>query len=59
MARHVLTTEEKLRGIRRGIRTLKNKRGGPKWLVPSMKRYERKLTAQLKRGNSPDVSDAA
>ncbi len=48
MARHELTTEEKLRGLRRGIRKLRQKRGGPKWLIPSMRKYERRLREQLK-----------
>jgi len=60
MARHKLTEEQKLRGVQRGIRVLerkrKNRTGGPTWLIPSMKRYERKLTEQLKRGNSPEAA---
>jgi hypothetical protein len=53
MPRHVLTTKEKLRGLRNGIRKLKEKRGGPKWLIPSMKNYERRLAEQLKSEQSP------
>jgi hypothetical protein len=56
MARHILTDEQKLQGIRRGIRVLKKKRGGPKWLIPSMKKYERRLAEQLKRGHSPEAA---
>lgn len=49
MSHYEMSTEEKLRGVRKGIRTLIKKRGGPKWLVPSMRRYERKLAEQVQR----------
>jgi len=47
MSPYKMTVEEKLRGIRKGIRTLRKKRGGPKWLIPSMRRYERELLKKL------------
>jgi hypothetical protein len=56
MTRHVLTTEERLRGVRNGIRALKRKRSGPKWLIPSMKEQERKLLERLKRENPPEAT---
>jgi hypothetical protein len=56
MARHILSVEEKLKGIRRGIRTLEKKPGGPTWLIPSMKKYARKLAEQLRRGDAPTAS---
>jgi hypothetical protein len=58
MARHVLTDEQKLRGLRKGIRILKKKRGGPKWLIPSMEKYlERLKKAQSSRqGNLRPVA---
>jgi len=51
---HVFTIDEKLRGIRKGIRTLKKKRTGPTWLIPSMEKYVRKLKQkqQATRGNT-------
>jgi hypothetical protein len=52
MAGHVLTVEEKLKGIRRGIRALEKNRKGPTWLIPSMKKYQRRLEEQLKRGDT-------
>src|SRR5713101_1595670 len=35
-----------LRGLLKGIRTLKRKRGGPKWLLPGMIKYVKKLRAE-------------
>ncbi len=49
MALHKLTLEEKVRGIRKNIRVLSRKRGGPKWLLPSMRVYLKKLQEQIKR----------
>ena len=53
MARHQLTPEEKLRGVRRAIRKLKMKKkkrqSCPHWLIPSMQKMERQLSEQLKR----------
>lgn len=46
--RHRLSKADQLRGIRRAIRVLRKKRGGPKWLLPSMRRYERKLAAEVR-----------
>jgi hypothetical protein len=40
--------QTQLRGLRKGIRTLKNKRDGAKWLLPSMRRYEKKLAAEVR-----------
>lgn len=49
MASHRLSVEDRVKGLRKGIRVLSRKRGGPKWLLPSMKRYLKRLEAQ-KRG---------
>jgi hypothetical protein len=48
--RHRLNKAEQLRGVRKAIRVLRQKRGGPKWLLPSMRRYERKLAAEVRGG---------
>lgn len=40
-----------LRGLRKGIRVLERKRGGPKWLLPGMKKYARKLAAEIRAGS--------
>ncbi len=45
---HRLTKREQLRGVRKGIRVLSRKRGGPKWLLPSMRRYEKRLAAEVR-----------
>jgi hypothetical protein len=50
--KHRFTPEQRLRGLRKAIRTLEGKRGGPKWLLPSMRRYERKLTEEIRAGGA-------
>jgi len=50
MARYQMSLEEKLRGCRKAIRVLKRKRGGPKWLLPGMRNYARRLADELKAG---------
>ena len=49
MASHRLSAEDRIKGLRKGIKVLSRKRGGPKWLLPSMKRYLKKLEAQHRR----------
>ena len=49
--RHRFSKEVQLRGVRKAIRALKKKRGGPKWLLPSMKRYEKRLAAEVRGMN--------
>ena len=46
--KHRLSKSQQLRGVRKAIRTLRNKRGGPKWLVSSMQRYAKKLAAEVR-----------
>ena len=46
--KHRLSKREQLRGVRKAIRTLREKRGGPKWLLPSMRRYEKRLAAEVR-----------
>ncbi len=58
MAKHVLTPEQQLKGVRKAIRTLTRKRGGPKWLLPSMKRYARKLAGQAGRKRARERESA-
>lgn len=47
--RHKLSESERLKGLRKGIRTLEKKRGGPKWLLPSMRAYEKRLSQKVSR----------
>jgi hypothetical protein len=47
MARHELTIREKLRGLSRAINTLKRKRRGPTWLLPSIREYRKRLLREL------------
>lgn len=49
MARHVFTLEEKIAGTRKSIKALESKRGGPKWLIPGLKKYLKRLLKE-KRG---------
>ncbi len=49
MARHVLTTEERLRGVRAAIRKMRRTKRGPVWLIPSMERHAEKLQDRLDR----------
>jgi hypothetical protein len=46
MASHRLSVADRIKGLRKGIKVLSRKRGGPKWLLPSMKRYLKTLEAQ-------------
>lgn len=48
--RHRFDKRTQLRGIRKAIRTLQKKRGGPKWLLPSMRRYEKRLATEVRQG---------
>jgi hypothetical protein len=48
MPRHVMTPAERLRGIRKAIRTLRSRRGGPKWLLPGLQKYEKKLAREVR-----------
>lgn len=50
MARYEMSLEEKLRGCRKAIRVLERERGGPKWLLPGMRKYARRLSDKLKAG---------
>jgi len=50
MATYRMSTEEKLRGCRKAIRVLERKRGGPKWLLPGMRKYAGQLADELKAG---------
>ena len=46
--RHRFPKRVQLRGVRKAIRTLTKKGGGPKWLLPSMRKYEKQLAAQVR-----------
>jgi hypothetical protein len=50
MPRPKLTKEAQLRGIRKAIRTIDRKRVSPKWLLPGMRRFARKLEAEIGGG---------
>ncbi len=45
---HRLSKREQLAGVRKAIRVLRKKRGGPKWLLPSMSRFEKRLAAEVR-----------
>lgn len=49
MASHRLSVQDRIKGLRKGIKVLSRKRGGPKWLLPSMKRYLKRLQAEDRR----------
>jgi hypothetical protein len=59
MARYLMSTEEKLRGVRKAIRTLQKKRDGPYWLIPKMKQYADRLANELKQGQGSGRADQA
>lgn len=46
--RHRLSKQEQLASVREGIRVLSKKRGGPKWLLPAMRRYSHRLAAEVR-----------
>jgi len=46
--RHRLSKREQLRGVRKGIHVLKRKRGGPRWLIPSMEKFAKRLAAEIR-----------
>jgi len=48
--RHRFPKKVQLAGVRKAIRTLQKKRSGPKWLLPSMRRYEKRLAAEARDG---------
>jgi len=50
MASYRMSKEERLRGCRKAIRVLERKRGGPKWLLPGLSKYARKLADEVKAG---------
>jgi len=46
--RHPLSRAQMLKGVRKAIRKLKKERRGPKWLLPSMRRYKKRLAAEVR-----------
>ena len=46
MASHRLSVQERIEGLTKDIKVLSRKRGGLKWLLPSMKRYLKSLEAE-------------
>lgn len=50
MPRPKLTKEAQLRGIRKAIRTIDRKRVSPKWLLPGMRKFARKLEQEIANG---------
>jgi hypothetical protein len=51
MPRPKLTKEAQLRGIRKAIRSIERKRLSPKWLLPGMRRFARRLEAEIGEGS--------
>lgn len=56
MAKHILSKAEVLRGLRGAIRTIEQKRGGttPKWLLPGMRRFARRLKDEVAAGRGTE-----
>ena len=50
MPRPKLTKEAQLRGIRKAIRTIDRERVSPKWLLPGMRKFARKLEQEIAQG---------
>jgi len=44
-----MTLEQQISGTRRAIKSLRSKRHGPVWLVPSLSKRLRQLVAEKKR----------
>ena len=47
MPRPKLTKEAQLRGIRKAIQTIQRKPVSPKWLLPGMRRFAKRLESEI------------
>jgi len=44
-----MTLDQQIAGVRRAVKTLSSQRGGPTWLLPSLRKRLRHLIAERKR----------
>jgi len=44
-----MTLDQQIAGVRRAVQTLRARKSGPIWLLPSLRKRLRQLTAERKR----------